>query len=203
MAINTLNSQGVFKTGTTGTVDLSLATQITLGGTVIGAGLDHIVTSTFSGASTASFNNIFSALYTNYKLLLTVSPSANSTLQMRMRASGTDTVGTNYTYRGTVYGNDSGSNVRTATSGGTVEIATLSMAAGRKTTFTIDFKAPYLAETTTAEYRGAVAYSQSAVAVIDSIGMMHLVDTTLYDGVSFYASTGTLTGRVSVFGYHS
>jgi hypothetical protein len=61
-------------------------------------GLTLINTTSFSGVTTQSFNNVFSATYDNYRILYNIATTnAGDTLSLRMRASGTDNTGaTNY-----------------------------------------------------------------------------------------------------------
>jgi hypothetical protein len=61
-------------------------------------GMTLINTTAFSGVTTQSFNNVFSATYDNYRILYNIATTnAADTLSLRMRASGTDNTGaTNY-----------------------------------------------------------------------------------------------------------
>jgi hypothetical protein len=57
-----------------------------------GSGLTLISTTTFSGVSSQSFDNVFTSTYTNYKILITITaPSNNNAILMRLRASSSDT----------------------------------------------------------------------------------------------------------------
>jgi len=57
-------------------------------------GLTFIATGTVTAGSALSFNNCFSATYTNY--LITINVSAGTVLSLRLRASGTDISAANY-----------------------------------------------------------------------------------------------------------
>jgi hypothetical protein len=61
-------------------------------------GLVLLGTQTFSGVTSQSFNNVFSATYENYRILYNLTTAnASDGVNLRMRASGTDNSGaTNY-----------------------------------------------------------------------------------------------------------
>lgn len=198
MAINTLSSGTnlVKTTGQTGTVNLS-------GATLTGSGVDHLLSSTFSASTTVSINSVFNSSYENYRFVISFQPSATCTLHIRMRAGGLDTAGTLYTYRCTEWGSEGSGTARQAQGTSMAQLATYTAAASRKTTFTFDIKAPYVAEATVAEWTGLVSWTNATNAIFHSTGVMNLVDSVLYDGLTVYPSTGNLTGSLKVYGYHS
>ena len=64
---------------------------ISAAGNVTGAGLDLIVTQSFSAVSSVSLDNCFSGDYDNYRVLVHVkSAAASGFIMMRLRSSGTD-----------------------------------------------------------------------------------------------------------------
>jgi hypothetical protein len=159
-------------------------------------------TVSFSAASTVSLNGVFNSTYTNYKILIDFTgSSATSDVVMRMRASGSDTAGTSYRYQRfrnistTVtgqnqdngVGNDEwfiGENVSGADAGSTF--------------FDITILTPNVAKYTN-------YYSLHQNFNSGSIGMYTagvLRDSLQYDGFTFYALSGNITGTVSVYGYN-
>jgi hypothetical protein len=62
------------------------------------AGMVLLNTTSFSGVTSQSFNNVFNATYDNYRIFYNIATTnAGDTLSLRMRASGTDNSGaTNY-----------------------------------------------------------------------------------------------------------
>jgi hypothetical protein len=60
------------------------------------AGLIHINTTTFSNVASQSINDVFSATYKNYLLMIEVDNLSTATLRLRLRASGTDATTANY-----------------------------------------------------------------------------------------------------------
>jgi hypothetical protein len=62
-------------------------------------GLTLVTAQTFSASSAISFNNCFTSTYQNYRILVTGKTSTNTTLQMRIRKSGTDNSSSSYETR--------------------------------------------------------------------------------------------------------
>lgn len=91
-----------FKGGTTGQVLKKTSnTDLDVEWGTASSGLTLINTTSFSGVSSQSFNNVFSATYKNYLILLRSSittGSASST--MRLRVGGSDASGSNYAHAG-------------------------------------------------------------------------------------------------------
>jgi hypothetical protein len=88
-----------FKGGTTGQVLKKTSnTDLDVEWGTASSGLTLINTTSFSGVTSQSFNNVFSATYDNYTILYNIATTnAGDTLSLRMRASGTDNSGaTNY-----------------------------------------------------------------------------------------------------------
>jgi hypothetical protein len=86
------------KNGADAIRDLGNAIDTTLG--VYSAatpGLVKINTTSFTGVSSQSINSVFSATYTNYQILLTLSAVSNDTnVSLRLRTGGADASGSNY-----------------------------------------------------------------------------------------------------------
>jgi hypothetical protein len=159
-------------------------------------------TVSFSAASTVSLNGVFNSIYTNYKIIIDFTgSSATSDVVMRMRANGSDTAGTSYRYQRL-------RNTSTTVTGQaeTSGVGTDEWFLGENVTgadagsafFDITILTPNVAKYTT-------FYSMSSNYSTASIGMYTagvLRDSTQYDGFSFYAISGTITGSVSVYGYN-
>jgi hypothetical protein len=81
------------------------------------SGLELINTTSFSGVSSQSVNDVFSATYDNYRIVLNVTnATTGNDITMRMRVSGSDNSSSNYVFSGiqndsntsTVFGYNSG-----------------------------------------------------------------------------------------------
>jgi hypothetical protein len=155
-------------------------------------GLVHLNTTTFSGVSTQSVNDVFSADYDNYCLVINVvSSQADEILRLRLRVAGGDAAGSNYTYQ-------------------TLNAINTSVSAGRATQTSWDI---FRQDTT---YNGGIAYiyrpfiaaptqytSQNAWSLdnarISLNAGSHSLSTS-YTGFSLIPNSGTITGSISTFG---
>ena len=87
------------KNGADAIRDLGNAIDTTLGVySPVTSGLVKINTTTFSGVSSQSVNDVFSATYNNYKILLTLTGcTGDASVFIKLRASGTDS-SSNYNF---------------------------------------------------------------------------------------------------------
>jgi hypothetical protein len=162
-------------------------------------GLTLTGSSSFTTSSSVSLNNCFSSTYENYVLSIRLTAaSATSTISARMRASGTDASGGNYSWQdvsgfgGTAgAGNSSG---QTAFNFGTI----LNTAADRYG-YRFDLYGPQTATKTLGLYEGGYTNNGGTV-ITNQIYTVHDLSTS-YDGITFYPSSGTITGSIRVFGY--
>jgi hypothetical protein len=86
-------------TGTTGavlTADAGETTGLKWAAAGSVGGLVHIETRTVTASSAEIFNDVFSATYDNYKVLVNYAGSALGTLEMRFRVAGSDNSTANY-----------------------------------------------------------------------------------------------------------
>jgi hypothetical protein len=167
--------------------DLGNAIDTTVGG-LSGAGLVYINTTTFSGVSTQSINNVFSAEYDNYKILIDVSKSTTSFLQLRWRAAGADNTTTNYRYT-----EDSAFATSTAQN-----ISNISNSNGSHRVYTVDVINPFKTETT--QYFG-MGVQKAGGQEKRPTGDFNATDS--FDGLTLIASSGTISGLVTIWGYKS
>jgi len=160
-------------------------------------GLNLIATSSFTTAAAANFNNVFTSTYENYRLLIQVQSSTQSNLQFRLRVSGTDATGANY-YNVSAHQRTNGT-IITPTSGNPGSFATINiLQGGTRQTGSYEISMPQLARPTDATFS---AVSQDATGFfITTGGFRHGLGTS-YDGFTIYPNTGTITGKVQLFGY--
>lgn len=161
-----------------------------------GSGLTKLVATTFSGVSSYSApNSTFSATYNQYLILVEVtSQSANSDILMRLRASGTDAT--------TDYQNQevTGSGSTAAASGG----ASTSWNFGSSSTntrfsLTTNLFNPF-GTGQHLQISEVFSLNSSSAWVRRALGG-RLDLATSYDAFTLYPSTGTITGRIAVYGY--
>lgn len=156
---------------------------------------------TFTGVSTVSLNGIFSSAYTSYRFIVRgYTNTASGFYGFRLRASGTDN-SASYNYGG--WQDTPGTTTLGAfTSGGVAYagLAYMNSAAGGPATAVTDIHDVTIAQYSTWQ-SSSIGTSGTTVLAAGSAGI-HFV-ASAYDGLTLFASTGTFTGTVSVYGYRS
>lgn len=154
-------------------------------------GLIHLVTKSFTTVSTVSIDSVFSSAYTHYKLMIDSTHSTQTELRIRLRASGTDSTA-NY-YAKLIY-----SRFDTTTVNGDAVINNgNNWWAGMGSTtrgVSIDMFNPFEAVPT--RYSNVTGDNNHGSAG----GGYHSASTS-FDGITFYPTSGTMTGIVRVYGY--
>ena len=159
-------------------------------------GLTLINTTSFSGVASQSVNDVFSATYDNYRIVITYTSAPGAATRLRWRVSGSDNTTTNYNYTGFR------SNMADSTTGSWTQTADGN-----------DFH--FIGETTTSDISSSVLdvfrpfataktnYVFSAIRIGQFYGGAGYFNaTTSFTGFTIYSASGTLTGSVSVFGYN-
>jgi len=150
------------------------------------SGLTKISDTTYSGVSSQSINSVFSATYRNYKVFISVIGSVAAQTQLRLRASGADNTSSNYMQEADFSSRSTGTLfqlMRTDSSLGGTAI--------------IDFVGPYENEKTI--FNNQTIGSDGTVDGQYIMGQMTV--TTAYDGFTIFPQSGTISGRVTVYGY--
>jgi hypothetical protein len=159
-------------------------------------GLVLLNTTSFSGVASQSLTaNTFSATYDHYRFHLYLVHSTTTSLYLRFRASGSDT-SSGYAQSGWSYKADSA----TAVFGNSASKSDILLAGDNDTnpTFIVgDFMNPYLAKNTAAIFQGNSDYQFKG---FNANGV--LKNTTVYDSATIFATTGTITGIWSIYGYN-
>jgi hypothetical protein len=159
------------------------------------SGLELINTTSFSGVTSQSFNNVFSATYQSYQIIFRGTQASAANLDFRVRAAGTDL--TTSTYRQSVLFNSSGT---TGYSGaGTTGATAIDLRGGCVTAgfYVIQIDNPFATAMTSLHHRA------NFTNVTDSVNVVcagHVNNTTSYDGFTLVSTA--LTGKVSVYGYN-
>jgi hypothetical protein len=156
------------------------------------SGLTLLNTTSFSAVASQSVNNVFSASYDNYKILLTLTGfSGDGNVQMRLRVGGSDNTNNEYTRSKLFWASNNLSGVDSGSSG------TSSFLIGETATNTsssIELYGPFASELTkhntqAAKDNNGLIYSGSSTV------------TTSYTGFTLLTTGSTISGRVSVYGY--
>lgn len=180
------------------------ATQFYDGATwasVAQSGLTFLDSDTFSAVASVSLPaSTFTSTYTNYKVVFVVT-NADATRQVfsRMRASGADN--TNATYNNaTGGGNSAGSFVGYGALSGTSWSYPYAGAGGNKMIINIDVSQPQIVEATL--INGNALGLNGAASQYDGVSVNQVfVANTQFDAMTFFVSTGNMTGNWAVYGY--
>jgi len=166
-----------------------------------GGALTKINTTSFSAVSAQSVNSVFTSTYQNYRVLITLSAvTADATFNLRMRASGTDSSGNIYFY-GFAGINASGGAANQSASGTAQfllsELDDTSNAS--RYAYAIDFYNPQASVDTSIGkvYNGIL----SAASVYGGAGGGLHNSAAAYDGFTIFCTAGTITGKVTTYGY--
>jgi hypothetical protein len=151
---------------------------------------------TFTAATTININGCFTSSYDNYLIVFRSDDSANGQgFYFRMRLSGTDATGTNYTFQELSADNNTVAGSRTSSANyGMSHI-------GGQEPYGVHmyFYGPALAQPTARRSVAAPAFSGAAPTAIYDHAVTHSLSTA-YDGLTLYPSSGTATGALCVYG---
>lgn len=153
---------------------------------------------TFTAVTSLSLNGVFSTKYENYMINIRHSLDIDSQgINARLRSSGTDATGADYTWQYLLAnGNSLSANRLTS--------QTFFVVGNSSTTFrsgdTSYIYGPFLAQPTATRHINAWGYNN--VALQDDTGTHSL--STSYDGITLYpAASRAMTGAVQVYGMRS
>lgn len=196
-AADTVSRLAVGANGTVLTADSAEATGMKWAAGSAGA-LTLISSTTFSGSSAHNVNDVFSTTYQNYLVQLTMdAPSATGYQQLRLRVSGADNTTSNYFWSG-VYNISNattpageGSSAQTSFTYGYIESTGTASC-------TFQIANPFETKATT--YSNLMARTSGSQSLIYSnAGAFNT--TTSFTGFTLYPASGTITGKVRVYGY--
>jgi hypothetical protein len=164
-------------------------------------GLVLINTTSFSAVASQSINDVFSATYTNYKIVFDVIGStSNNNLQMRLRVGGADNTTSNYNRQNFVSSSTSNTGTRVATTN-------LWGAVGQevsqffRTTQIFEVYNPFVSAATSALSISPVNYHDGAGIFLAFNGYGFSAATS-FTGFSIFPVSGTMTGSVSTYGFN-
>jgi len=163
----------------------------------LSSGLVLLNTTSFSAVASQSINSVFSSTYDNYKIIFVGSASTIISIGFRLRVAGVDASGSNYIRQRIV--------------------ADSTSVAGARVTGTSYFPGDLEFDPSTQIYELAnpakaskTGFNTQALSIVTSGGVnTNLIVTsgqhdlsTAYDGFTLTPSSGTITGKVSVYGYN-
>ena len=153
---------------------------------------------TFSAVSSVSLNGCFSSAYTNYSVIIEGTRSTNSTVYARYRASGTDN--TSATYGNAIIKNSGGTPTVSATATNDAQIDFLGASDSQSYYINMSINNPF----TTSSTLSISSATNGLYSTQQLVGnnWNRKADSTSYDGLTIYPSTGTISGTISVLGYN-
>lgn len=159
-------------------------------------GLVHLTTETFSSSSSITIDNVFSNAYDNYKMIISVVGTANNQIQFYLRTSGVNNTSANYQsdrfamVAGSLSGYDWGNNSTTGAIG--------QHSNGVLSITNCDIYSPY-AVSETILFASGTQNTNTDLRRYDWTSSFN--STTQFDGMQLYPVSGTLTGKVIIYGY--
>lgn len=151
----------------------------------------------FTTSSSITIDNIFTATYRNYKILVNYTTSTTSGPRLRMRASGSSTSTATYNEQYVQGAAETASASRGASS--TSIFIGPATNGSFNSSMEITFYNPQVATATTVH---AVVINSSAAYTAPQIGVFggNQTGSTSFDGFELFPSSGTLTGNYTVYG---
>jgi hypothetical protein len=163
------------------------------------AGMVLLNTTSFSGVASQSINDVFSATYDYYKLVLNVKGSTNNGMNLRLRVSGADNSTSNYKFGQLRFDFSAGTNNQSSngTTQFTITHTTTEFYGAQELTFYYPFKT----ERTTMSGTGTGLRSDYTSGTQMVIGGFFDANTS-FTGFTLIGNGGTITGDVSTYGYN-
>ena len=165
------------------------------------SGLVLLNTTSFSGVSSISAPaSTFSATYEIYRIVVDIQAAATQgDLKLRMRASGTDTTGSVYSYNLVFLANSSQTTYNYIASTGNTTSATIGVvSASQEGMNIIDILNPFASLNTAWLAQGN---SLGAVDTMTTMGGGRVNDTTSYDSITLFNSAGgNIAGKLRIYG---
>jgi hypothetical protein len=167
-------------------------------------GLVHINTTSFSAVGSQAVT-FASATYKNYKIKLDITSfSVDANVLLKVRSGATDD-STNYTFVNNIANAWTGAVTQSRDNGATggINLGSLENAATNHSySWNIDLSYLFESAFTTLTGDGVfvIAGSSGADFLSSNLGGRHAVASS-FDGINIIASSGNITGKVSIYGY--
>jgi hypothetical protein len=157
------------------------------------AGMVLLNTTSFTGVASQSISSVFTTAYKNYYITISLNPSGNARIMLRMRNGATDNT-SNYdgnAWRPLANSSYSGTGYMELTSNTTVNASNL------------NFGNLYLFNPREATITGGINSWNNTGGAVISHNSHRVNDSSTYDGFTLFASTGNMdSAEVSVYGFN-
>ena len=164
------------------------------------SGLTLINSTTFSAVASQSVNNVFSATYQNYRIMVQSVNASGAAFNMRLRVSGADSTASNYSgaYYYRVMG---GAGSGTTGSGPTTSWSLNGETAQKSDNVSMDIFRPF---ETTFTYTNFFNNSEEGASTYNMlIGGNIFNAATSFTGFTIFPASSTITGTVRTYGYNN
>ena len=164
-------------------------------------GLVLLNSTDFTAVANQVISPVFSSTYSNYRVTLNITAnSASGETRIRLRSGATNAAGSNY-YRAGYYNYASaGASGSWHQNGVTsIHLGNQNSAAAGRNIYVFDFASPFLGQETTVT--GSAGIQDTAGFIWVSYSYLHDLANS-YDGLDISVDTGTISGRVRVYGYN-
>jgi hypothetical protein len=197
-ADNTIGRRSIGANGTVLTADSAEATGMKWAAAAGGGALTLISSTTFTSSSAHNVNDVFSTTYQNYLVQINMdAPSATGYNQLRLRVGGADNTTSNYFWSG-IY-NVSNNTTPSGEGGAAQSSFTYAYVESAATAqMTINICNPFETKATT--YTNTSARTNGSQSIIYYNGGAFNA-TTSFTGFTLFPASGTITGKVRVYGY--
>jgi hypothetical protein len=160
------------------------------------SGLIHIETQSFSAVASLSLNNIFSATYSQYKVIGNFNVSGTCNITLRYRVGGTDDSNANYNTQRIVGADTTVTASRPNAAGTSARIYGQNFASGENTFFNMEILNPF--DSLRTNFFNQIGQFGQSIEIITG----QFTNTTSFDGFTLILSGGfTMTGDISIYGY--
>jgi hypothetical protein len=153
----------------------------------------------FSAASSVSLNSCFTSTYDNYKVVISYTMSADSTLQLRMRAAGADNSAGTYGGFCRAYSLGGGAQSDLWAQVTTQTSVRIGDGSSGKCRTSFEMMNPAIAENTF--FANGSQYDPNNT----DAGIWYGAHTTAtaFDGLTIFPASGTITGTIRVYAYQN
>ena len=162
------------------------------------AGMVLLNTTSFSGVSSQAFpNGTFSATYENYKIVIDFTATNANDFNLRFRLAGADNSDSQYQRQELKAGSTTvvASRATSQTSFRTAGVGSVD-----RISLIIDLFNPFLAKVTGLQTSMGNGYNSGGPENVYCTGGHNVASS--FDSVNFIPSAGTITGKMSVYGYN-
>lgn len=150
----------------------------------------------FNAVTSLSLNGCFGSEFDNYVFVLGGIPSTGAFTRIRMRSGGSDITAGTYTIQ---HMNVNGTSFTSGRDAAQTWLDAMYWQTTSQNNFVINAYSPYLAQPTA--FRCITQDSENSARMYETSGTHSL--STSYDSISFFRSSGTMTGKLCIYGVQS